>query len=325
MLNIGADLGAMAASLQLLVGGSLLPYVAGFAVLTVGLEVYVRYSRYVPVLRWLTLSLFAYVACVFAAGVPWRDLAWGVLVPRVTWSSEYLTTLVAILGTTISPYLFFWQAGQEVEDEKETPGARPLIRTPSQASSEARRIRLDTYVGMGFSNLIALCIVATTAATLHAHGVTDIQTSAQAAEALRPIAGPFAFYVFAAGIIGTGLLALPVLAGSAAYAVGEAAGWHVGLARRPGRARAFYGTIGAATVAGALLNLTAIDPVRALFWSAVVNGVVSAPIMAMMVVMACRRDVMGAFTLGPSLRVVGWVATAAMAAASIAMLTVLGR
>jgi NRAMP (natural resistance-associated macrophage protein)-like metal ion transporter len=319
VLNIGADLGAMAAALKLLIGGPQLVYVGLFMAVTVGLEVFVRYSRYVSVLKWLTLSLFAYVACVFVVDVPWREVGLRLVVPRMQLNGDALTLVVAVLGTTISPYLFFWQAGQEVEDQKEEKGARPLIRGPEQAPAASARIRLDTYVGMAFSNLIALFIVVTTAATLHSHGVTDIQTSAQAAEALRPIAGPFAFYVFALGIIGTGMLALPVLAGSAAYAVGEAMGWHVGLARRPERARTFYGTIGVATLVGAALNFSSIDPVKALFWSAVVNGVVSAPIMAMMMVIACRPAVMGAFVLGRTLRVMGWLATVVMAVASIGM------
>jgi len=319
VINIGADLGAMAAALQLLVGGPLLPYVAAFAAVTVLLEVFVRYSRYVSVLKWLTLSLFAYVATVLVAGVDWHEVGVHLVVPRIQWSGTYLTLVVAVFGTTISPYLFFWQAEQEVEDAHERTGSRPLLRAPEQARHELQRIRLDTYVGMAFSNPIALCIVLTTAATLHAHGVTDIETSSQAAEALRPIAGRFTFIVFAAGIVGTGLLALPVLAGSAAYATGEALGWHVGLARRPGRARAFYVAIAAATGVGGVLNVVGLDPVKALFWSAVVNGVVAVPIMVAMLVLACRPAVMGQFTLGRTLQVLGWVATAVMAAAAVGM------
>jgi NRAMP (natural resistance-associated macrophage protein)-like metal ion transporter len=319
-LNIGADLGAMAAALQQLIGGKLLLYVVLFLAVSVALEVFVRYSRYVAVLKWLTMSLLAYVACVFVVDVPWDEVTWRLVAPHFTLSSDYLTTIVALLGTTISPYLFFWQAEQEVEDEKEQRGARPLIRAPEQALAQNTRIRIDTYVGMAFSNLIALFIVITTAATLHAHGVTDIQTSAQAAEALRPIAGRFAFAVFAAGIIGTGLLALPVLAGSAAYALGEAVGWHVGLARKPVRAHAFYITIALATAMGAALNLTSIDPVKALFWCAVVNGIVAAPVMVMMMLLASDRSVMAEFTLHPILRMLGWLATAVMTAAAVAML-----
>jgi NRAMP (natural resistance-associated macrophage protein)-like metal ion transporter len=253
-INIGADLGAMAAALRLLVPGPRVLYVAAFAVVTVLLEVFMRYARYASVLRWLTLSLFAYVGTVFAVGVAWGTVAHDLVLPHIEFSGSYLTVVVAVFGTTISPYLFFWQAGEEVEDEKENPAAEPLVKAPQQAPRELARIQLDTIVGMGLSNIIALFIMLTTAATLNAHGVKDIQTSSQAAEALRPIAGDFAFAIFALGIIGTGLLALPVLAGSAAYAVGEALGWRVGLTQRPDRAKAFYGVIAVATLVGALLN-----------------------------------------------------------------------
>jgi NRAMP (natural resistance-associated macrophage protein)-like metal ion transporter len=323
-INIGADLGAMAAALKLLVDGPLLLYVAAFAVVTVLLETFLRYSRYVSILKWLTLSLFAYVGTVFVVGVPWGTVAWQMVVPHITFSADYGTVVVAMFGTTISPYLFFWQASQEVEDVAERPEAKPLLDAPRQAPEEMRRIRIDTYIGMGFSNLVALFIVLTAAATLHAHGHTDIQTSSQAAEALRPLAGRFAFTIFALGIIGTGLLALPVLAGSAAFALGEALQWPVGLARRPLKAKAFYGTIAAATIIGALLNFSSLDPVKALFWSAVLNGVVAVPVMVMTLLMAVRRDVMGQFTIGPVLKVLGWVATAAMAAAAVGMFATWG-
>ncbi len=318
-INLGADLGAMAAALKLVVGGPQLLYVAAFGVLTVLLEMFVRYARYVAVLKWLTLSLFAYVGVAFAVDVPWATVARNVLVPHLAFGAGALTTVVAILGTTISPYLFFWQAEEEVEEVKERTGAAPLIRAPGQAGHEFSRIRWDTYVGMGVSNLVALFIIVTTAATLHAHGVTDIQTSAQAAQALRPIAGDFAFAVFALGIVGTGLLAVPVLASSAAYAVGEAAGLHVGLARKVGRAKGFYATIAAATFVGGLLNFTPLDPIKALFWTAVINGVVAVPIMVMMLLIARRRDVMGDFVLPPVLTAVGWLATAVMIAAAVGM------
>ena len=223
-INIGADLGAMAAALKLLIGGPQLAYVAGFGVVSVLLETFVRYSRYVSVLKWLTLTLFGYVGVVLVVGVPWGTVARHLLVPEISLTPAYLTVVVALLGTTISPYLFFWQAEEEVEEVKERVHAKPLVRAPDQAVPEFQRIRIDTVVGMAFSNVVALFIILTTAATLHAHGVTDIQTSSQAAEALRPIAGPLVFLVFALGIIGTGLLAVPVLAGSSAYAVGEALG-----------------------------------------------------------------------------------------------------
>src|SRR5579863_3597526 len=292
VINLGADLGAMGAALKLLISGPALLYVCVFGLLSVALEVFTRYARYVSVLKWLCLSLFSYVICAFVVNVPWGEVGRAVIWPSLSLKPDYVVAIVAVMGTTISPYLFFWQAEQEVEDEKERPGAHALTRAPWQAHGEFSRIRIDTYLGMALSNVIAFFIVITTAATLHAHGHTDIQTSAQAAEALRAVAGRFTFVVFAAGIIGTGLLTVPVLAGSAAYAVGEARRWPVGLARKPYQAKAFYGAIAAATMIGAIMNFTPIDPIRALFWSAVVNGVVAAPVMAMMMVLTMRRDIM---------------------------------
>jgi Mn2+/Fe2+ NRAMP family transporter len=261
---------------------------------------------------------------LFAVGVPWLSVAQNLIVPHIEVSGAYLAIVVAVFGTTISPYLFFWQAGAEVEDQKEDPKAGPLIKAPPQAPSQFARIQLDTLVGMGFSNVIALFIMITTAATLNAHGITDIQTSSQAAEALRPIAGRFAFTIFALGIIGTGMLALPVLAGSAAYAVGETLRWRVGLAQRPGRAPAFYGTICAATLIGAALSFTSLDPIKALIWSAVINGVAAIPIMAMIMHMGSSAAVMGQFTLTRWLTVLGWLATAVMAAAAAGMIATWG-
>jgi NRAMP (natural resistance-associated macrophage protein)-like metal ion transporter len=319
IINIGADLGAMAAALNLLVPVPMALGIAGFTILSVLLETFVRYSRYVTVLKWLTVSLFAYVATVFVAGVHLDAAMSGILVPRLHFNAAYFTVIVAVLGTTISPYLFFWQAGEEVEKEKEDPTAQPLNIAPEQSRSELRRIRIDTYIGMAFSNLVALAIIITTAATLHAHGITNIATSSQAAEALKPIAGRFAFAIFSIGIIGTGLLTVPVLAGSAAYALGEALGWPVGLALKANRAKAFHGTIAAAFLLGALLNFTPLDPIKALFWSAVVNGVVAVPVMAMMMMLATRKAVMGQFTVGPILNGFGWLATGVMALAGIGM------
>jgi NRAMP (natural resistance-associated macrophage protein)-like metal ion transporter len=318
-INLGADLGAMAAALKLLVPIPMPIAIAAFAIASVLLEVFARYARYVLVLKWLTLSLFAYVATVFIAGVPWGKAAHGILLPHLQSTGGYLTVLVAVLGTTISPYLFFWQAAEEVEKEKEDSNAQPLTDAPEQAGAALQRIRWDTYIGMGFSNLVALAIVITTAATLHTHGVTDITTSSQAAKALIPIAGRFAFTVFALGIIGTGLLAVPVLAGSAAYAVGEAFRWPVGLAMKSNRAKAFYGTITAAFILGALLNFSPIDPIKALFWSAVINGVVAVPVMVVMMILASRQSVMGEFCLRPVLKCIGWSATAVMTAAAVGM------
>lgn len=323
-INLGADLGAMAAALGLLVPGPVALYVGGFAIVTALLEVFTSYARYASVLRWLTLSLFAYVATVFVVGVPWLTVARNLVLPHLEFSRAYLTVVVAVFGTTISPYLFFWQASEEVEDEKGDAEAKPLVKAPEQAPSQLARIQLDTLVGMGISNIIGLFIMLTTAATLNAHGIKDIQTSSQAAEALRPIAGEFAFVVFALGIVGTGMLAVPVLAGSAAYAVGEALRWRVGLSQKPGRAKAFYGAIAAATLIGALLNFSPLDPIKALFWSAVINGVAAVPIMIMIMHLSTRQAVMRQFTLGPVLKGFGWLATAVMAAAAIGMFATWG-
>jgi Mn2+/Fe2+ NRAMP family transporter len=251
---------------------------------------------------------------------PWAMVGYHLVVPNFSLKSDYFTVLVAILGTTISPYLFFWQAEEEVEEVQESPESKPLIRAPHQAKPEFQRIRIDTYIGMAFSNVVALFIVISTAATLHAHGVTNIQTSSQAAEALRPIAGHFVFLIFAMGIIGTGLLAVPVLAGSAAYAVGEAAGWKVGLARKFRQAKPFYALLAFLVLVGALLNFSPIDPIKALFWSAVINGVVAVPVMVMMMLLSSRREAMGKFKLSTTLKIVGWLATAVMAVAAVGMI-----
>jgi Mn2+/Fe2+ NRAMP family transporter len=277
-------------------------------------------ARYVFVLKWLTLSLFAYVAALFAANVPWGDALLGVLVPRLTWSADFFTTLVAILGTTISPYLFFWQSSQEAEDVKAHPQRKPLVRAPGQAPDAFHRIRADTLVGMAFSNTIALAIILTTGATLHEAGVFDVATSAEAAEALKPIAGELAFVVFGLGIIGTGLLAIPVLAASAAYAVGEACKWPIGLSKPPDKAVAFYGTLTAASVLGIGITLSPIDPIKALYWSAVINGVVAVPVMAIMMLMTSQRRIMGKFTIAGWLRWLGWIATLAMTACVAGMI-----
>jgi NRAMP (natural resistance-associated macrophage protein)-like metal ion transporter len=319
IINLGADLGAMAAALQLLLGGPTHLYVVGFAVLCALLEVFSRYENYVRILKWTAISLFAYVATTFAVDVPWRWVVCHTLVPSIIWGRDYLVAIVAVLGTTITPYCFFWQSSEEAEDERINPAAHRLIDAPDEALAEIGRIRIDTYLGMGFSNLISLFIIITTAATLNAHGITDIQTSAQAAEALRPIAGAFTFALFAVGIIGIGLLAVPVLAGSAAYALGEALGWPTGLSRLPRDAKAFYGTIATATLIGVFINFLDIDPIKALFWSAVLNGIVAVPLMAVLMVMASQPRVMGPFILPRPLRAMGWLTTGVMAVAVAAM------
>ncbi len=319
IINLGADLGGMADALKLLIGGPAHLYVILFAVACTALEIFSRYARYVAILKWTTVSLLAYVVAVVAVDAPWGEVITRTFVPSFSFAKDYVLGIVAVLGTTISPYLFFWQASEEAEDERTDPNAHPLLEDPGEAPREIRRIKLDTYAGMAYSNLISLCIIITTAATLHAHGVTDIATSAQAAEALRPIAGPFAFAVFAVGIIGTGFLAVPVLAGSAAYAVGESLGWPTGLARLPLEAKAFYGTIAFATLIGIAINFVHIDPIKALYWSAVINGVIAVPVMIVMMLLAMRTDIMGQFTLPRPLWALGWLATLVMGFTVVAM------
>jgi NRAMP (natural resistance-associated macrophage protein)-like metal ion transporter len=324
-INIGADIGAMGDAVTLLIGGPHLVYVVVIGTVSALLQIFVTYARYARVLKWLTLALFAYFGTVMVVHVPWGEAVRGFFVPTFSTDPAFWTTVVAILGTTISPYLFFWQASQEVEEVRADPAAQPLVRAPAQAPREFERIRLDTAVGMAFSNLVALAIIITTAATLHAHGVTEIETSAQAASALRPLAGDFAFTIFALGVIGTGLLAVPVLAGSAAYALAEARKWPDGLARKPRKAKAFYATIAVATLVGVLINASPISPIKALYWSAVINGVAAVPIMTMMMHMTDNRRVMGKFPVSAGLRIVGWCATAVMGVAVVAMIVGLGR
>jgi NRAMP (natural resistance-associated macrophage protein)-like metal ion transporter len=318
-INIGADLGAMGDALSLLIRGPKLLYVVAFGILCAMLQVFIPYSRYVSFLKWLTFALFAYFGTVMVVKVPWVEAARGFFIPTLSANAEFWTVVVAIFGTTISPYLFFWQASQEVEEIKDIRERKPLVEKPKQGPDAIQRIEIDTYIGMAFSNLVALAIMFTTAATLHAAGTTDIQTSSQAAEALKPIAGPFAFAIFTLGIVGTGLLAVPVLAGSAAYALCEARKWPTGLARKPLQAKAFYATIVVATLSGIAMTFSPLDPIKALFWSAVINGVVSVPVMAMMMLIICNKKIMGKFVLSGILKYVGWLATAVMAAAALGM------
>ena len=318
-INIAADIGAMGEALRLILGGSAHLYSLLFGVVVVVLQLLLPYQRLAPVFKWLTLSLFAYVAVLFAVHVPWGRVIIATLLPPLQLNSDYLMLLVAVLGTTISPYLFFWQASQEVEEQRAGTDQEPLRDAPNQARRHLRRIKIDTWFGMIFSNGIAFCIMLTTAVTLHGVGMTDIQTSAQAAEALRPLAGEFAFTLFALGIIGTGLLAVPVLAGSAAYAVAEAFRWPIGHSLRPFEARGFYGIIVIATMLGVALDFTSIDPIKALVWAAIVNGIIAVPIMAVMMRMAIRPEIMGAFTIRPRLQWLGWIATGFMGAAVVAM------
>src|SRR5947209_9711885 len=318
-INIAADLGAMADATKLLVGGPAIIYVLFFGITSVAAQIFFDYRRYVSVLKWLTLCLFAYVGALALAHVHWGEALAGVLIPKITWSSDFLTTIVAILGTTISPYLFFWQASQEAEDQRVDPTKQPLIHRHSGAQREFSRIRADTIIGMAFSNVIALSIIITAAATLHAGGKTEIQTSAQAAEALKPIAGAFAEWVFALGIVGTGLLAIPILAGATAYAVGEGRRWPVGLARKPKAAVAFYAVLALSAAIGIALNFTSINPISALYWSAVINGVLAVPVMVLLMFIARRRDVMDRYVIGGPLYWLGWLSTSAMLLSVLAM------
>ena len=318
-LNIAADIAAMAEALRLVVGGSAHVYAVTFGLLCLVLQVFLSYASYVRWLKWLTLALLSYVAVVFTLQIELAEVLRQIVHPRLPGGHATLLMVVAVFGTTISPYLFFWQAAQEVEDVNAGP-RHPHSR--AEVRGHLRRIKWDTVIGMSFSNLIAFFIILSTAATLHRAGITDIETSAQAAEALRPIAGDLTFVLFSLGIIGTGLLAVPVLAGSAAYAVAEAAGWEGSLSLRldKGQGRGFYGVVAVATLGGVLLCFTPADPVKELFWSAVLNGVIAVPIMVVMMLLASRKAVMGDHVIGSRLRWLGWAATAVMAAVVLAML-----
>jgi len=322
-INVAADIAAMGEALRLLIGGWAHLYSVLFGLTCLGLQVYLRYETYVRYLKWLTLALLSYVAVVFTIHVPWGQMLDGALIPHLQFDHDTISMVVAVFGTTISPYLFFWQAAQEVEDLKAVSarngGGDLLPHAEAVARHHLRRIRWDTYLGMGFSNLIAFFIILGTAATLHAAGITHIETAAQAAEALRPIGGPATFMLFSLGIIGTGMLAVPILAGSAAYAVAESFEWSSGLDSKVHEAREFYGIVAVATIGGVILTFTQLDPMQALVWSAEINGIIAIPIMAVMMILAARYDVMGQFVIRPRLRRLGWTATGVMAVTVFAM------
>jgi NRAMP (natural resistance-associated macrophage protein)-like metal ion transporter len=324
-INLAADLSAMGAAVELLIGGPARLYIVLLAAISVVMQIRIPYSRYAKILRWLCLALFTYVATVFTVQINWGEALRGTFIPNLALDGKSLTMFIAVLGTTISPYLFFWQASGEVEDVNKKSAAKPLKHAPEQAPKETERIAWDTYLGMAFSNLVAFFIILTVAATLHQQGKTEIETAAQAAEALRPVAGPLAFFLFSLGIVGTGMLALPVLAGSAAYAVGEALRWPTGLERKAREAKGFYAVIAVATILGLALNFTPLDPIKALIWTAVINGVIAAPLMVVMMFMTTNRKVMGQFTLSPYLRITGWLATALMIAATIGLIVTWGQ
>jgi NRAMP (natural resistance-associated macrophage protein)-like metal ion transporter len=320
-INIGADLAAMGDAAELVVGTGAHVFTFAFAIVSLLLQMFIPYRRYSNILKWLTLVLLSYVALLFMVKVDWSSVGTGMIWPTIAGTAA-ITTVVAIFGTTISPYLFFWQSAQEVEEVDQDDAKQPLKDAPHQAKGEFKRIKIDTFAGMAVSNLVALAIMIGTAATLHAAGKTDIQSAADAAKALQPVAGRFAFFIFSLGIIGTGLLAIPVLAGSAAYAIGESRGWETGLENMPWEAKGFYTVIGAATLLGIGIDWSPIDPIKALFWSAVINGVVAVPIMAVMMVVVSLKSAMGDYTASLTLKIFGWAATGVMAAAAVAMLFV---
>jgi NRAMP (natural resistance-associated macrophage protein)-like metal ion transporter len=323
VFNIGADVAAMGSALQLIIGGPSLLYSFLFGLVSTVLIVWIPYTSYVSYLKWLTLVLMAYILTAFVVRVPWGEALHSTVIPTIAFNLNSLTALTAVLGTTISPYLFFWQSSQEAEEVRVRSTEHALKQAPGQAPKQLRRIRWDTYLGMAVSNIVAYFIIMATAATLNAGGTHNIDTAAQAAEALRPIGGRFAFFLFSLGIIGTGLLSLPVLAGSAAYAVSEAMHWPIGLQKKPLQAKAFYGVLAAAVIVGLGMDFFSFNPITALFFSAIINGLVAAPLMVILMHMASNSKVMGKFTLSVSLRVVGWLATVVMGGIAVAMLVAL--
>ncbi len=325
IINLGADIVAMGDAARLLFGGDKKFYSVLLALFSLGLQVFLPYRRYVKYLKWLCLVVFSYVATVFVLHADWGQVLKGTFLPHLRWDNDYITAIVAVFGTTITPYLFFWQASTEVEEQELNEREKPLLKAPRQAGRQLQRIRVDTLTGMIISNAVAFCIILAVAATLHAHGVRSIETSAQAAEALRPLAGRFAFILFTLGIIGTGLLALPVLAGAAAYAVGEALKWPVGLEREVPHAKGFYAVLAGAVLLGLGMDFIQINPIRALYWSAVINGVAAGPIMIAMMLMSSSRRVMGEFVIQRRLKIMGWTATGVMLACAAGLFLTMGK
>jgi Mn2+/Fe2+ NRAMP family transporter len=320
MLNIAADVAAMGETAELVTGIDRHRMTVLFVLGTLLAQVFIPYHRYVRFLKWLTFSLLAYAAVLFTVQVPWREVALRTLIPQLHLDATSATVVVAVFGTSISPYLFFWQASEEVEELRGRPGALPLLRDPAAAAVELRRIRWDTWSGMFYSDLSAYFIILATAVTLHAAGITHIETAAQAASALRPLAGDFAFQLFALGILGVGLIGVPVLAGAGAYALAEIMDWESGLERRATDARGFYAVIAVSILAGLLIQYLPISPMRALFWSAVINGVVAVPLLVLVLLLAARRAVMGDYAARGPMLVLGWIAAAVMMAAAAIML-----
>jgi NRAMP (natural resistance-associated macrophage protein)-like metal ion transporter len=318
--NLGADIDAMGAVANLLLPGPTGLYVVIFGVISLLLQIFVPYSKYVKYLKWLTIVLFAYVITAIAIGQPKGAAIRATFLPSLSFRVDFFTALIAVLGTTISPYLFFWQASEEVEEVTTHIWQQPLLVAPDQGPEQLQRIRFDTYFGMAVSNIVAFFVILTAAATLHAHGVLDIESASQAAKALEPLAGKFAFVIFALGIIGTGLLAVPVLAGSAAYGLAEAFQWTASLEKEPKQAVRFYATIGISTLIGLSLTFLHVNPMKALYWSAVLNGVVAVPVMTIMMILTHNPKIMGKFTCPTYLRWVGWFATIVMFLASVGLI-----
>jgi len=318
-LNIAADVAAMGEVGQLVTGVNRHFMTLLFVVGTLLLQIFIPYHRYVKYLKWLTLSLLAYAAVLFTIHVPWREVALRTVWPKFTADSTAAAVVVGVFGTTISPYLFFWQASEEVEDMQESPVAPPLVLDAREANKELRRIRWDTWTGMFYSDLSAYFIILATALTLHVAGITDIETAAQAASALRPLAGDFAYLLFALGILGVGLIGVPVLAGSAAYALCEAMDWKWGLERKATDARGFYGVIAVSVLAGLVIQYSPISPMKALFWSAVINGVVAVPLMVVIILLVSKSAVMGDYTASRPIVILAWIATVVMGVAAVRM------
>jgi NRAMP (natural resistance-associated macrophage protein)-like metal ion transporter len=318
VINIGADLGGMAEATELVTGVRPHVWIPVYALGILALLFWSSYKLMARIFKWMTLVLFAYVLASFFAHVNWRQALAETFLPRMEWSSGFLAVLVAILGTTISPYLFFWQAAEEVEEERERHPT--LAERKGSTERELNSARADTMTGMFFSNLIMYFIILTTAATLHATGQTHITTARQAAEALRPLAGNWAYLLFTLGLIGTGMLGVPVLVGSCAYAVTEGAAWRGSMSDKPKSARKFYGVMGVAMALGVALNYFGFNAVGLLFWSAVINGLLAPPLILLVILLTSKPKVMGKHVNPPLLKYLGWATFAVMAAAAIAML-----
>jgi NRAMP (natural resistance-associated macrophage protein)-like metal ion transporter len=326
VINIGADLGAMAATVQLLCRAPFVLLLVIITVVTVAIEVFVPYSSYVTYLQYLTLTLLAYVVVAFIVKQDWSEIAVSTFIPHVSFTKDYLLSVLAILGTNISPYLFFWQASQEVEEEIEHDKMHAMEEeTPLVTARDIRKVRLDTAVGMSFSNVIVFFICITAASTLGAHGVTDIQTPSQAAEALRPLAGNLTFFLFTIGIMGSGLLAVPVLAGSTSYAIAESVGWNEGLYRKPGKAHGFYGAIAVATVVGLLVNVLGIKPFQMLVYSAALNAILAPPLLVLILLISNDRTIVGEHGNSWIANSLGIFITVLMFLASVGFFISLGR